>query len=142
MEASMTLDQANYHVENTEPLQLNEVIFKIQPDIKEQKHLFKTSSYKLLITAEVNHKTFVFEDCNLNKELIAKLEKNPARFLVGSEPPFLCGTDWPGSLISDIVEANNVPLDSLIITDGEHVCATIANDEILSLINWFKVLLN
>ncbi|MFD1929552.1 hypothetical protein ACFSFY_16030 [Sporosarcina siberiensis] len=51
-----------------------------------------------------------FVGYNLNPELIAQLEKDPSRFLVGAEPPFLCGTNWPDSGISDVVEANKVPV--------------------------------
>jgi len=138
----MNLDQAIYHLEKTKPLNLKEVNFKIKPNIKEQKRLFRTSLYKLIILVEENNRVYEFVGYNLNHELIAKLEKEPSRFLVGAEPPFLCGTNWPDSGISEVVEANNIPLDSLIITDGKNVIATIYRDEISILINWFKSLIN
>ncbi|MEK3799129.1 hypothetical protein MHI18_12995 [Peribacillus sp. FSL H8-0477] len=142
MEVPMSLDQATYHVEKTKPLKLKEVNFKIKPNIKEQKRLFRTSLYKLTIIVEVNNQVYEFVGYNLNHKLISQLEKDPSRFLVGAEPPFLSGTNWPDSGISEVVEANNVPLDSLIITDGKKVIATIYNDEIPILINWLENLIN
>lgn len=142
MEVFMTLDQATYHVEETKPLNLKEVTFKIKPNIEEQKRLFRASLYKLIVIAEVNHQEYEFVGYDLNHDLIIQLEKDPSRFLVGAEPPFLSGTNWPDSAISEIVEANNLPLDSLIITDGKNVIATINKDEIGILIEWFKSLIN
>lgn len=142
MEVPMNLDQATFHVEKTESLKLKEVIFKIKPGIKEQKRLFRTSLYKLTIIAEANNKGYEFAGYDLNDRLISQLEKDPSRFLVGAEPPFLCGTNWPASGIAEVVEANNVPLDSLIVTDGNNVIATIYNDEIPILSNWLKNLIN
>lgn len=142
MEVPMDLDQATFHVEKTKSLELKEVIFKIEPDIKEQKRLFRTSLYKLTIVAEVTNQVYEFAGYDLNDQLILQLEKDPSRFLVGAEPPFLCGTNWPASGISEDVEANNVPLDSLIITDGNNVMATIYNDEIPILSKWLKHLIN
>lgn len=142
MEVPMNLDQATYHVEKTKPLKLKEVNFKIKPNIKEQKRLFRTSLYKLTIIVEVNNQVYEFVGYNLNHKLISQLEKDPSRFLVGAEPPFLSGTNWPDSGISEVVEANNVPLDALIITDGKKVIATIYNDEIPILINWLENLIN
>src|SRR5690625_4053637 len=69
---------------------------------------------------------------------IMQLEKDPSRFLVGAEPPFLSGTNWPDSGISEVIEVNNVPLDSLFITDGHNVIAIIYKNEIPRLINWFN----
>ncbi|SDH54121.1 hypothetical protein SAMN04487975_105173 [Planococcus glaciei] len=142
MEVPMNLDQATFHVEKTKSLKLKEVIFKIEPNIKEQKRLFRTSLYKLTIVAEVTNQVYEFAGYDLNDQLILQLEKDPSRFLVGAEPPFLCGTNWPASGISEDVEANNVPLDSLIITDGNNVIATIYNDEIPILSKWLKHLIN
>lgn len=142
MEILMNLDHATFHVEKTKSLKLKEVNFKIKPNIKEQKRLFRTPLYKLTIIVEVNNQVYEFVGYNLNHELISQLEKDPSRFLVGAEPPFLSGTNWPDSGISEVVVANNVPLDSLIITDGTNVIATIYNDEIPILINWFKNLIN
>ena len=142
MEVPMNLDQATFHVEKTKSLKLKEVNFKIKPTIKEQKRLFRTSLYKLTIIAEVNNQVYEFVGYNLNRKLISQLEKDPSRFLVGAEPPFLCGTNWPASGISEVVEANNLPLDSLIVTDGNNVIATVYNDEIPILTNWFKNLIN
>ncbi|TWT24346.1 hypothetical protein [Planomicrobium sp. CPCC 101110] len=138
----MNLEQATFHVEKTKSLKLKEVNFKIEPNMKEQKRLFRTSLYKLTIIAEVNNQMYEFADYNLNHKLISQLEKDPSRFLVGAEPPFLCGTNWPASGISEVVEANNVPLDSLIITDGNNVIATVYNAEIPILTSWFKNLIN
>ncbi|KOF10622.1 hypothetical protein AC739_08135 [Planococcus glaciei] len=104
--------------------------------------MFRTSLYKLTIVAEVNNKEYEFAGYDLNNQLISQLEKDSSRFLVGAEPPFLCGTNWPASGISEVVEANNVPLDSLIITDGNNVIATIYNDEIPILSKWLKNLIN
>lgn len=131
----MSLNQVNYHVKETKPLNLKEAKFKISPNIKEQKRLFRTSLYKLIITVEVNNQVYEFEGYDLNHDLIMQLEKGHSRFLVGAESPFLCGTNWPDSRLSKAVEANNVPVDSLFITDGENVLATIYKDEILILIN-------
>ncbi|MGK7377608.1 hypothetical protein ACSFXN_07175 [Planococcus sp. 1R117A] len=142
MEVPMNLDQATFHVEKTKSLKLKEVNFKIKPNIKEQKRLFRTSLYKLTIIAEVNNQVYEFAGYNLNHKLISQLEKDPSRFLVGAEPPFLCGTNWPASGIAEVVEANNIPLNSLIITDGNKVIATVYNDEIPILTNWFKNLIN
>ena|SRR5690625_1120796 len=142
MEVLMNLEQATYHVDKTKPLKLKEVNFKITPNIKEQKRLFRTSLYNLTIIVEVNNQVYEFVGYDLNHKLISQLEKDPSRFLVGAEPPFLCGTNWPDSGISEVIETNNVPLDSLIITDGKNVIATIYNDEIPTLINWFKSLIN
>jgi len=142
MEVPMDLDQATFHVEKTKSLELKEVNFKIKPDIKEQKRLFRTSLYKLTIIAEVNNKGYEFAGYDLNDQLISQLEKDSSRFLVGAEPPFLCGTNWPASGIAEVVEANKIPLDSLIITDGNNVIATIYNDEIPILSNWLKNFIN
>lgn len=142
MEVSLNLDQATFHVEKTKALKLKEVNFKIKPNIIEQKRMFRPSLYKLLIIVEVNNQVYEFEGYDLNHKLLTQLEKDPSRFLVGAEPPFFCGTNWPDSGISEVVETNNVPLDSLIITDGKNVIATIYNDEIPMLINWFKDLIH
>ena len=142
MEVNMNLDQATYHVEKTGPLKLKEVNFKIKPTIKEQKRLFRTSLYKLIIIAEVGNEEYDFVGYNLNHGLITQLEKDPSRFLVGAEPPFLCGTNFQDSVISEVVEANHVPLDSLVITDGKNIIATIFKDEIPVLIDWFKIVNN
>src|SRR5699024_8900113 len=88
--------------------------------------------------SEINNQMYEFEGYQLDHKLISQLEKDPSTFLVGAEPPFLCGTNWPDSGISEVVEINNVPLDSLMITDGKNVIATIHHDEIPMLINWFK----
>lgn len=142
MEVPMNLDQATYHVEKTQPLKLKEAIFKLTPDIKEQKRMFKKSIYKLTIIAEVNNQVYEFVGYDLDSNLIEQLEEDPSRFLVGAEPPFLCGTNWPSSGISDVLKINDVPLDSLVITDGTNLIATISSDEIPMLINWFKNLIN
>ncbi|MDN7243527.1 hypothetical protein QWY14_17190 [Planococcus sp. N028] len=142
MEVPMNLDQATIHVEKTKSLKLKEVNFKIKPHIKEQKRLFRTSLYKLAIIAEVNNQVYEFGGYILNHKLISQLEKDPSRFLVGAEPPFLCGTNWPASGIAEVVEANKIPLDSLIITDGNNVIATVYKDEIPLLTNWFKNLID
>lgn len=142
MEITMNLEQATYHLEKTKPLKLKEVNFKVKPNSKEQKRLFRSSLYKLTIIVEVNNQVYEFLGYNLNHKLISQLEKDPSRFLVGAEPPFLCGTNWPDSGISEVVEKNHVPMDSLIITDGKNVAATIYEDEISVLINWFKLLIS
>ena len=142
MDVFMNLDQATNLIKKTKSLQLKEVVFKIKPDIKEQKRLFRESLYKLTIIAEVNNQEYEFVGYDLNHKLIMQLEKNPAKFLVGAEPPFLCGTDWPDSGISEVIEANNVPLDSLIITEGKNIIATIYNSEIPILINWCKIFID
>lgn len=85
---------------------------------------------------------YEFEGYQLDHKLISQLEKDSSTFLVGAEAPFLCGTNWLDSGISEVVEINNVPLDSLMITDGKNVIATIYHDEIPMLINWFKNLTN
>lgn len=142
MKVPLDLEKATYHVENTKPLKLKEAQFKIRPDIKEQKRLFRTSLYELTIIIEANNQMYEPEGYNLDHKLISQLEKDPSRFLVGAEPPFLCGTNWPDSGISEVVEANNVPSDALILTDGKSVIATIHNDEIPMLLNWFKKLVD
>lgn len=142
MESTMNLEQATYHLEKTKPLKLKEVNFKIKPTIKEEKRLFRSSLYKLTIILEVNDQVYEFLGYDLNHKLVSQLEKDPSRFLVGAEPPFLCGTNWPDSEISEIVEKNNIPLDSLIITDGKNIAATIYGDEISTLINWFKIFIS
>ncbi|MBT2732033.1 hypothetical protein [Carnobacterium sp. ISL-102] len=142
MEIAMNLEQATYHLEKTKPLTLKEVTFKFKPTIKEQKRLFRSSLHKLTIIAEVNNQVYEFLGYDLNHKLISQLKKDPSRFLVGAEPPFLCGTNWPDSALSEVVEKNNVPLDSLIITDGTNVAAIIYEDEISVLINWFKILIS
>lgn len=142
MKVTIDLAQATYHVEKTKPLKLKEVNFKIKPNIKEQKRLFRTSLYELTIIAEVNNQMYEFVGYDLNHKLISQLEKDPSKFLVGAEPPFLCGTNWPNSGIAEVIEANNVPLNSLFITDEKNVIAIIYNDEIPMLINWFKNLIN
>lgn len=142
MEITMNLEQATYYLEKTKPLKLKEVSFKVKPNIKEQKRLFRSSLYTLTIIAEVNNQVYEFSGYDLNHKLISQLEKDPSRFLVGAEPPFLGGTNWPDSALSEVVEKNNVPLDSLIITDGKNVAATIYKDEISVLINWFKMLIS
>lgn len=138
MKVTMNLEQATNHVENTKRLKLKEIEFKIKPDIREQKRLFRASLYELTIITEVNNQMYEFTGYDLNHKLISQLEKDPSRFLIGAEPPFLCGTDWPDSGISEVVEKNNVPLDSLIVTDGNQVIATVYREEIPQLINWFK----
>lgn len=140
MKVTMNLEQATNHVENTKRLKLKEIEFKIKPDIREQKRLFRASLYELTIITEVNNQMYEFTGYDLNHKLISQLEKDPSRFLIGAEPPFLCGTDWPDSGISEVVEKNNVPLDSLIVTDGNQVIATVYREEIPQLINWFKKL--
>lgn len=142
MKVMMNLERATCHVEKTNPLKLQEVIFKIQPKMKEQKRLFRTSLYELTIITEVNNQLYEFEGYDLDHKLISQLEKDPSKFLVGAEPPFLCGTNWPDSGIAEVVEENNVPLDSLFITDRKNVLAIIYHDEIPLLINWFKNLIN
>lgn len=142
MEVPMNLEKATFHVEKTQPLQLKEVTFKLTADIKEQKRLFKKSTYKLTVVAEVNNQVYEFVGYDLDSNLIKQLEEDPSRFLVGGEPPFLCGTYWPSSGMSDVLKTNNVPLDSLVITDGTNIIATINHDEIPMLINWFKSLIN
>ena len=91
MEVPMNLDQATFHVEKTKSLELKEAIFKIKPDIKEQKRLFRTSLYKLTIIAEADNQVYEFAGYDLNDKLISQLEKDPSRFLVGAEPPFYAG---------------------------------------------------
>jgi len=142
MKVTMNLERATHHVENTKALKLTEVDFKIKPNMKEHKRLFRPSLYELTIISEVNNQMYEFEGYQLDHKLISQLEKDPSTFLVGAEPPFLCGTNWPDSGISEVVEINNVPLDSLMITDGKNVIATIHHDEIPMLINWFKNLTN
>lgn len=142
MKMTMDLEQATYHLENTKPLKLKEVNFKIKDKIKEQKRLFRKSLYQLTIIAQVDNQVYEFSGYNLDLELIKQLEKDPSRFIVGGEPPFLGGTNWPDSLISEVVEGNNVPLDALFITDGKDVIAIIYKDEIALLISWFKHLIN
>ena len=100
--------------------------------------MFRASLYKLIILTEVNNQVYEFEDYKLNHDLIMQLEKDSSRFLVGAEPPFLSGTNWPDSGISEVIEVNNVPLDSLFITDGHNVIAIIYKNEIPRLINWFN----
>src|SRR5699024_5331903 len=128
--------------EKTKPLKLREVKFKIKPNMKKQKRLFRTSLYELTIITEVNNQMYEFEGYDLNHKLISQLEKDPSGFLVGAEPPFLCGTNLTDSGISEVIKANHVSLDSLFITDGKNVIATIYNDEIPMLVNWFKSLIN
>ncbi|SFE54758.1 hypothetical protein [Alteribacillus iranensis] len=140
MKVTMDLEQATYHVEKTKPLKLKEIEFKVKPDMQERKRLFRTSLYELTIITEVHNQMYEFVGYDLNHKLISQLEKDPSGFLVGSEPPFLCGTDWPDSGISEVIEENNVPSDSLFVTDGNHVIATVYRDEIPPLINWFKKL--
>jgi hypothetical protein len=132
----------NIHLE-FQLLRLKEVNFKIKDTIKEQKILFRELSYELTIIAQVDDRMYEFTGYNLNQELITPhLEKAPSRFIVGGEPLFLGGTNCPDSLIAKIIEANNVPLDSLFITDGRNVIAIIYKDEIPLLISWFKSLIN
>src|SRR5690625_1977322 len=142
MKVIMDLEQATSHVEKKKPLKLKEVKFKIKPNMKEQKRLFRTYLYELTVIIEINNQLYEFEGYDLNHKLISQLEEDPSRFLVGAEPPFLCGTNWPDSGISEVIKKNHVPLDSLFITDGKNVIATIYNDEIPMLINWFKNLIN
>ena len=142
MEVLMNLEQATFHVEQTKQLNLNQVSFKIKPGMKEQKKLFRPSVYKLTIITEVNDQEYEFVGYTLDNQLISQLENDPSTFLIGAEPPFLSGTNWPDSAISDVVKANDIPLNSLLITDGENVMATISNDELLKLIAWFKALLD
>lgn len=142
MKVTMDLEQATHHVEKTKPLKLKEVNFNIQRNMKEQKRLFRSSLYELTIIAEVNNQMYEFVGYNLNHKLISQLEKDPAGFLVGAEPPFLCGTNWPDSAISEIIVENKVPLDSLFITDEKNVIAIIYNEEIPLLTKWFKNLIN
>lgn len=142
MKVTMDLEQATSHVEKTKPLKLKEVKFKIKPNMKERKRLFRTSLYELTVITEINNQMYEFEGYDLNHKLISQLEEDPSRFLVGAERPFLCGTNWPDSGISEVIKKNHVPLDSLFITDGKNVIATIYNDEIPMLINWFKNLIN
>lgn len=142
MKVSMDLEQATYHIEKTKPLKLEEVSFKIKDKIEEKKRLFRKPLYQLTIVAQVDDQVYEFSDYNLVPNLIIQLEKDPSRFLVGGEPPFLSGSNWPDSLMSEAIEANNVPLDSLFITDGKDVIAIIYNDEINLLISWFKGLID
>jgi hypothetical protein len=140
MKVTMDLEQATYHVEKTKPLKLREIEFKIKPDIQERKRLFRASLYELTIITEVNNQIYEFEGYELDHELISQLERDPSRFLVGAEPPFLCGTNWPDSNISEVIEKNNVPLDSLFVTNGNNVIAVIHRDETPLLIEWFEKL--
>lgn len=142
MKVTMDLDHDAYHVKDTEPLKLKEVDFKVKPEVKERKRLFRKPLYELTIIAEANDQTYEFEGYDVDNGLISKLENEPSGFIVGDEPPFLCGTDWPDSGISEVVKENNVPLDSLFITDGKKVLAIIYNDEIPELVDWMKRLIN
>src|SRR5690625_6649770 len=108
MEVLMNLEQATYHVDKTKPLKLKEVNFKITPNIKEQKRLFRTSLYNLTIIVEVNNQVYEFVGYDLNHKLISQLEKDPSRFLVGAEPPFLCGTNWPEDRKSTRLNSSHV----------------------------------
>lgn len=141
MEVRMSLDQATFHTQQTSQLKLQHVIFKIKPDMEEQKRLFRPSLYKVTVVAEVNGQEYEFAGYTLDHQLISQLEKDPSTFLIGAEPPFLSGTNWPDSAIADVVQTHTIPLDSLIITDGENVIATISNEEIPELIGWFNLLL-
>ena len=141
MKVTMELGQAAYHTEKTEPLKLKEVSFNVKPEVKERKRLFRKSLYELTVIAEANDRAYEFEGYDLNNELISQLENNPSGFLVGDEPPFLCGTDWPDSGISEVIKENNVPPGSLLITDGQKVAAIIYNDEIPELVDWLKQLI-
>ena len=123
-------------------MKLKEVYFKVKPEVKERKRLFRKTLYELTIIAEANDQTYEFEGYDVDNGLISKLENEPSGFIVGDEPPFLCGTDWPDSGISEVVKENNVPLDSLFITDGKKVLAIIYNDEIPELVDWMKRLIN
>ena len=142
MDVNMNLDQATAHVEKMRPLKLEEVNFKIKPNIKEQKRFLRPSLYKLIIIAEVDNQEYEFAGYTLDKKLISQLKTDPSRFLVGAEPPFLAGTNWPDSLINEVVQVNSVPLDALFITDGENVIGTIYNEEIPKLISWFEQLIH
>lgn len=95
MEVTMASEQAAHHAKETEPMKLKEVYFKVKPEVKERKRLFRKPLYELTVIAEANGQSYEFEGCEVDDELISKLENNSSRFLVGDGPPFLCGTDWP-----------------------------------------------
>ncbi len=141
MKVTMDLEQAAYHAKETEPLKLKEVYFKVDPGINERKRLFRKPLYELTIIAEANGQAYEFEGYDVEDELISKLENDPAGFVAGDAPPFLCGTDWPDSGISEVINENSVPLDSLFITDGKKVLAIIYNEEIPELAAWLKQLI-
>ena len=141
MKVTMDLEQKAHQTKETEPLKLKEVNFKVKPEVNERKRLFRKSLYEMTVIAGVNGRTYEFEGYDLNNELISQLENNPSGFLVGDEPPFLCGTDWPDSGISEVIKENNVPPGSLLITDGQKVAAIIYNDEIPELVDWLKQLI-
>ena len=141
MKVTMDLEQATYHAEKKEPLKMKEVNFKVKPEVKERKRFFRHSLYELTIIAEANGQAYEFEGCDVNQDLISQLENNPSGFLVGDGPPFLCGSDWPDSGISEVIRESDVPLDSLLITDGKKVLAIIYNDEIPAFIDWLKKLI-
>lgn len=138
MKVTMELGQAAYQAKETKPLKLKDVYFKVKPEVNERKRLFRKPLYELTIVAEANGQQYEFEGYDVDSELISTLENNPSKFLVGDAPPFLCGTDWPDSGISEVIKENNVPLDSLFITDGKRVLAIIYNDEIRAFIDWLK----
>lgn len=141
MKVTVELGQAAYQAKETEPLKLKEVYFKVKPEVNERKRLFRKPLYELTIVAEADGQVYEFSGYDVDNALISTLENNPSRFLVGDEPPFLCGTDWPDSVISDVIKYHNVPPDSLLITDGKTVLAIIYNDEIQKLIDWLKQLI-
>ena len=86
MKVTMNLERATHHVENTKALKLTEVDFKIKPNMKEHKRLFRPSLYELTIISEVNNQMYEFEGYQLDHKLISQLEKDPSTFLVGAEP--------------------------------------------------------
>ena len=102
MKVNMESEQAAYQAKETEPLKLKEVYFKVKPEVNERKRLFRKPLYELTIVAEADGQVYEFSGYDVDNALISTLENNPSRFLVGDEPPFLCGTDWPDSVISDV----------------------------------------
>src|SRR5699024_12589629 len=100
MKVTMELGQAACQAKETEPLKLKEVDFKVKPEVKERKRLFRKPWYELTIIAEANDQTYEFEGYDVDNGLISQLENEPSGFIVGDEPPFVCGTDWTVSGIS------------------------------------------
>src|SRR5690625_6830967 len=78
MKVTMNLERATHHVENTKALKLTEVDFKIKPNMKEHKRLFRPSLYELTIISEVNNQMYEFEGYQLDHKLISQLEKDPS----------------------------------------------------------------
>ena len=141
MKVNMESEQAAYQAKETEPLKLKEVYFKVKPEVNERKRLFRKPLYELTIVAEADGQVYEFSGYDVDNALISTLENNPSRFLVGDGPPFLCGTDWPDSGVSEVIKDHNVPLDALLITDGRTVLAVIYNNEIPAFIGWLKQLI-